>query len=120
MAYIIIRILITAVGLFVATALVPGVEADSAQTLIWGAIALGIINVLVRPLIVLLTLPVSVLTLGAFLLVINAAMLSLAGWFVDGLQVQSFLSALFGAILVSIVSWAGTSFIHHPSNSKWG
>ena len=95
MAHIVVRVLITALGLYMAAALIPGIEADSPGAFIWAAIALGIVNTLVRPLIVLLTLPVSVVTLGGFLLVINAAMLKLADWFVDGLHVQGFLSALF-------------------------
>lgn len=111
MAQIIVKVLIIAVGLWVATILVPGMEVDSNSDLLWAAIALGVINVLVKPLIVLLTLPVSVLTLGLFLLIINAAMLNLADWFVDGLHVEGFFSALFGAIIVSVVSWAANAFI---------
>ena len=111
MAQVVVRVLITAIGLWAAAALIPGIDADSNGALLWAAIALGIINVLVKPLIVLLTLPVSILTLGLFLLVINAAMLNLADWFVDGLHVDGFFSALFGAIIVSLVSWAANAFI---------
>ena len=77
----------------------------------------AIVNTLVRPLIVLLTLPVSVVTLGGFLLVINAAMLHLADWFVDGLHVQGFLSALFGALIISVVSWAVNSFVRNEESN---
>ena len=111
MAHIVVRVLITALGLYMAAALIPGIEADSPGAFIWAAIALGIVNTLVRPLIVLLTLPVSVVTLGGFLLVINAAMLKLADWFVDGLHVQGFLSALFGALIISVINWAVNSFV---------
>lgn len=111
MAGVIVRVLITALGLYVAAALVPGIEVDGPGAFIWAAIALGVINVLVRPLIVLLTLPVSLFTLGGFLLVINAAMLNLADWFVDGLQVRGFFSALFGALIVSVVNWAANAFL---------
>lgn len=111
MARIVVQVLIIALGLYAAAALVPGIAVASPGAFIWAAIALGLINVLVRPLIVLLTLPVSVVTLGGFLLVINAAMLNLADWFVDGLQVQGFFSALFGALIISVVNWAVQTFV---------
>ena len=111
MARIVVQVLIIALGLYAAAALVPGIVVESPSAFIWAAIALGLINVLVRPLIVLLTLPVSLVTLGGFLLVINAAMLNLADWFVDGLQVQGFFSALFGALIISVVNWAVNSFV---------
>ena len=111
MARIVVQVLIIALGLYAAAALVPGIAADSPGAFIWAAIALGVINVLVRPLIVLLTLPVSLVTLGGFLLIINAAMLNLADWFVEGLQVRGFFSALFGAIIISITNWAVNAFV---------
>ena len=111
MARLIIRVLITAIGLYVATLLIDDIRVDSNGTLIWAAIALGLVNALVRPLVILLTLPATVLTLGVFLLVINAAMLHLAAWFVSGFHVEGFFSALFGAIIVSLVSWAMESLI---------
>lgn len=111
MAGFILRILIVAAGLWLATALIPGIAADGIGALVWAAVALGVINAIVRPLIVLLTLPVTLLTLGLFLLVINAGMLNLADWFVPGFRVDGFFSALFGAIVVSIVSWAGSAWI---------
>ena len=72
--------------------------------MIWGDNALGLINAFVRPILVVLTLPVTVLTLGLFLLILNAAMLNLAGWFVDGFHVDGVWSSIFGAIVVSIIS----------------
>ena len=80
------------------------VSAASTAALVWAAIALGLINAFVRPVLVLLTLPFTILTLGVFLLILNAGMLNLAGWFVDGFEVVGFWSAVFGAIIVSIVS----------------
>ena len=108
---IILRTLITALGIWLATYLVPGVSASSAGALIWAAIALGLINAFVRPVLVLLTLPFTILTLGLFLLLLNAAMLNLAGWFVDGFEVVGFWSAVFGAIVVSLVSGLCSQFI---------
>jgi putative membrane protein len=111
MAGFIIRILISAFALWLATVLVPGLSAQGAASLIWAAFWLGIINALVRPIVVLLTLPITLLTLGGFLLVINAGMLALVGWLLDGFEVAGFFSALFGSIVVSLISWAAASFI---------
>ena len=108
---IIVRTLITALGIWLASYLVPGVSATSTGALIWAAIALGLINAFVRPVLVLLTLPFTVLTLGLFLLILNAGMLNLAGWFVDGFEVVGFWSAVFGAIIVSVVSGICSRFI---------
>lgn len=108
---IIIRTLIAALGVWLATVLVPGVSAESTGALLWAAIALGLINAIIRPLVVILTFPLTVLTLGLFLLIINAAMLNLTGWLVSGLVVEGFWSSLFGAIVVSVVSWLGSNFI---------
>lgn len=108
---IILRTLITGLGIWLATYIVPGVSATSTAALIWAAIALGLINAFVRPVLVLLTLPFTILTLGLFLLVLNAGMLNLAGWFVDGFQVVGFWSAVFGAIVVSLVSGLCSKFI---------
>jgi len=108
---IILRTIINALGLWLATYLVPGVNAASTGALIWAAIALGLINAFVRPVLVLLTLPITILTLGVFLLLLNAAMLNLAGWFVDGFEVVGFWSAVFGAIVVSLVSVLCSHFI---------
>lgn len=108
---IILRTAIIALGIWLATYIVPGVTASSTGALIWAAIALGLINAFVRPVLVLLTLPFTILTLGIFLLVLNAGMLNLAGWFVDGFGVVGFWSAVFGAIIVSVVSTFCSRFI---------
>lgn len=108
---IVIRLLIVAAGLWLATVIVPGVEATTTGALIWAAIALGLINAFVRPLVVLFTLPLTILTLGLFLLVVNAAMLNLAGWFVDGFIVEGFWSSVFGAIVVGVTGWLGSAFV---------
>lgn len=108
---IILRTLITGLGIWLAIYLVPGVSAASNSALIWAAIALGLINAFVRPILVLLTLPFTILTLGLFLLLLNAAMLNLAGWFVDGFDVVGFWNSVFGAIVISLVSGVCSSFI---------
>ncbi len=111
MTGILLRMAITALGIWLATVLVPGVTAQSTGALIWAAIALGLINAVIRPVLVLLTLPVTILTLGLFLLILNAAMLNLAGWLVDGFEVVGFWSSVFGAIVISLVSGACSHFI---------
>lgn len=108
---IILRTLITGLGIWLATYIVPGVSGSSAGALIWAAIALGLINAFVRPVLLLLTLPFTILTLGLFLLVLNAGMLNLAGWFVDGFEVLGFWSAVFGALVVSLFSGLCAQFI---------
>lgn len=108
---IILRTVITGLGIWLATYLVPGISASSTAALVWAAIALGLINAFIRPLLVVLTLPLTVLTLGLFLLILNAGMLNLVGWFVDGFEVVGFWDAVFGAIVVSVVSGLCSSFI---------
>ncbi|KAA1192571.1 phage holin family protein [Pseudohalioglobus sediminis] len=107
----VLRTVIIGLGIWLAAYLVPGVSAQSTGALVWAAIALGLINAFVRPVLVVLTLPFTILTLGLFLLILNAGMLNLAGWFVDGFDVTGFWSAVFGAIIVSLVSWLCSSFI---------
>ena len=107
----ILRTVIIGFGIWLTAYLVPGVSANSTEALIWAAIALGLINAFERPLLVLLTLPFTLLTLGLFLLILNAGMLNLASWFVDGFEVVGFWSAVFGAIVISIASGLCSSFI---------
>jgi putative membrane protein len=107
----IIRVLVVAAGLWVASKIIPGVEITDGWALLLAALVLGIINAIVRPVVIIMTLPLTILTLGLFLLVINAAMLSLAAWLLDGMTVAGFWSAFFGAIVVSIVAWLVTWFI---------
>ena len=113
-----IRVLIVAAGLWVASKLVPGVAITDGWSLLWAALVLGIINALVRPVIIILTLPLTILTLGLFLLVINAAMLSLVAWMLDGVTVAGFWSAFFGAIVISITGWLASWFIGGPGQGR--
>ena len=103
--------LVIALALWVTAYILPGVAFSSTTALAVAAIVLGVINALVRPILTVLTLPITILTLGLFLLLLNAAMLNLAGWFVDGFEVVGFWSAVFGAIVVSVVSGLCSQFI---------
>lgn len=106
-----LRVVIVALGLLLASAIVPGVEVEGGWSLLVAALLLGIVNAVVRPVAIILTLPLTILTLGLFLLIINAAMLSLVAWMLDGLVVTGFWPAFFGSIVVSITGWLASRFI---------
>lgn len=110
MTYFFLRAAIASLGLWLASVLVNGLAFDSAMTLILAAILLGIVNGLVRPLVVLLTLPLTILTLGFFLLVVNGIMLALVAGLLPGFSIAGFWDAFWGSIIVSLVSWIGSSF----------
>jgi putative membrane protein len=97
--------LVVALGLAAAAYLVPGVAVASGTALAVGALVLGFVNAVVRPLLTLLTLPLTILTLGLFYFVVNAAAFALAAALVPGFSVASFGAALLGALVVSLVSW---------------
>lgn len=111
MAGFLVRVIIVMAGLWLASAIVPGLDIRGVGTLLGAAVLLGIVNAIVRPIVVILTLPVTILTLGLFLLVINAAMLGLVAAFFDGFHVAGFGSAVLGAIVVSITGWIASYFI---------
>jgi putative membrane protein len=106
-----VRLLINALGLWVAQAIVPGVEITGVWTLFAAALLLGIANAVVRPVIVLLTLPITVLSLGLFLFVVNAAVLAVVAALLGGFVLRGFFSALLGSVVVSIVSWIAAWYI---------
>jgi putative membrane protein len=108
---IVLRTLITMLGLFLASALVPGVSISGAWTFIFAAVLLGLVNAFVRPIAFVLTLPITLFTLGLFLLVLNAAMFALVAAMLDSFIVAGFWSALFGAIIVSITSTIASWYI---------
>jgi len=108
---LVLRTLVSALGLWVADALVPGISISGTATLFIGALLLGLVNAVVRPVIVFLTFPITVLTLGLFLLVVNAAMLGLVASLVDGFRVAGFASALLGSIAVSLTGWIASWYI---------
>jgi len=106
-----LRLLVVAFGLWLASALVPGIEVQGLWTLLGAALLLGIVNAVVRPLFVILTLPITLLTLGLFLLVVNAAMLGLVAWMFDHFTIAGFWPALLGSIVVSLTGWLASYFI---------
>lgn len=106
-----LRFAISALGLWIASVLVPGVYIKGGWTLVIAALLLGIVNALVRPIVLVLTFPFTLITLGLFILVVNAAMFALVAAFLDGFRLSGFWAALFGALVVSITSWIASSFI---------
>ena len=106
-----LRAAIAALGLWLASVWLPGLSFDSTQKLVIAALLLGVVNAIVRPIAFVLTLPITVVTLGLFLLVLNAAMVGLVAWITPGFRIDSFWTALLAALIVSIVSWAGSAVI---------
>lgn len=98
--------LINAVALFAVSYLMASVQVSDVGTALIAALVLGLVNTLVRPLLVLLTLPVTLLTLGLFIFVINGLMFWVVASMIGGFQVGGFWSAVGGALLYSIISWA--------------
>ena len=105
-----IRAAVVAIGLWLASKM--GLVAfNSTGTLIAAALLLGVVNAFVRPIIIILTLPITLITLGLFLLVINALMLMLVSWFLPGFLVAGFWPAIGAAIVVSLTSWIMSGWI---------
>lgn len=107
----IIRTLINALGLWIASALIPGISFTGSGTLLVAAFLLGIVNAVVRPVLIFLTLPITILTLGIFLFVINALMLMFVAALLDGFILSGFWAAFFGALIISITSWFASWYI---------
>jgi len=107
----VLRGLIAALGLWIATRWLPGVAIDTPLTLVLAGLLLGLVNAIVRPIAIILTLPMTIVTLGLFLLVINAAMVGLVALMMPGFQLRGFWNAVLTAIIVSLVSWIGSWFI---------
>ena len=103
--------IIAMLGLFLASQLLPGVTIFGTGTFILAALLLGLVNAVVRPIAFLLTLPLTIVTLGLFLLVLNAAMFGLVAALLDNFTVSGFWSAIFGAIIVSITSTVSSWYI---------
>jgi putative membrane protein len=106
-----LRFLITAGGLMLAAWLLDGIQLGGPASLLFAALALGVVNAIVRPILLVLTLPITIVTLGLFLLVLNGAMLGLAALVVPGFTIDGFWTALFGAVIVSLTGMAANWFI---------
>ncbi len=117
---LLVRWAVNAVGVLVATQVIPGIEVGSFFGLLVAALLLGLLNAFVRPILTLVTLPLVLLSFGLFLWVINALLLLFVGWLVKPLDVSSFWSALGGAAVISLISWLAGSFINLNGGSGGG
>ena len=104
-----LRAAIAALGLWLATVLISGFTIATPGSLVLAALVLGVCNALVRPVLLILTLPITVLTLGLFLLVVNAAVVALVAWLVPGFTIAGFVPALLGSLVVSVTGWIGSA-----------
>ncbi|HYT69994.1 MAG TPA: phage holin family protein [Gemmatimonadales bacterium] len=105
------RLLITALGLWAAATIVPGVTIRGVGNLIVAALLLGLVNAVIRPVILILTLPLTVLTLGLFILVVNGISLALVAWLMPGFTIAGLPPAILGSIVVGLTSWFASAFV---------
>jgi putative membrane protein len=119
MAYLILRWLILAIAIGVTAWLMPGMQVGGGiGGLIIAAAVLGLVNAIIRPIVSFFTCPLIILTLGLFILVINALMLSLTSWLIpDILQVSGFWTTLLASLIISVISGLLTAFLH--DESRW-
>jgi putative membrane protein len=108
---ILIRWTILTVSIIAASYLLEGIHVSGFFSAFFAAAALGILNALFRPILLILTLPINVLTLGLFTFIINALMLKMASGIIPGFEVHGFWTAVIGSLIISIISWLLNSFI---------
>jgi putative membrane protein len=127
---VVLRWLILTSAILVAAYLIEGIEVRGFGTALFAAALLGILNAFFRPVLIILTLPINILTLGLFTFVINALLLMMASGVIGGFEVHGFWAAFFGSLVISLVSWLLSSFINEQGrigyidlkrreNGKW-
>lgn len=114
MKNLLIRWLVLTLAVFLAAQIVPGISYDTATSLLIAGLVLGILNAFLKPVLTLLSLPFILVTLGLFLVIINAVTLKLTDWLVPGFHVKGFLAAILGALIISVVNL----FFGNNSNPK--
>jgi putative membrane protein len=125
-----LRVLVNALAIWVATEIVPGIGVRDTSTVVVAALVLGLLNAVVRPVLLVLTLPLTLVTLGLFLFVLNALCLWLTSAVVPGFHVRGFWAAFWGALIVSALSWAVNGFVSdrgrvvmikrwRPASGRW-
>lgn len=130
MVGIVLRWLILTLAILVAAHLIEGIEVRGFGSALFAAALLGILNAFFRPILIILTLPITILTLGLFTFVINALLLMMASGVIGGLEVHGFWAAFFGSLIISLISWLLSSFINEKGrvgyidlkkrrNGKW-
>lgn len=111
----IIRLLFNALGLVLIAQYVPGIQVSGFYPAFIAALVLGVLNVIIKPVLLILTLPITIITLGLFAFVINALLFQFAASFIEGFTVKNFWYALLGSLLMSIVSAIGNRWINNES-----
>ena len=109
---LLVRWLILTAAIMVASYLIQGIEVNGFFSAFFAAAILGVLNVFFRPILLILTLPINILTLGFFTFIINAVLLKMASGVISGFVVHGFWSAVFGGLIISVVSWLLNSFIN--------
>lgn len=114
----ILRLLFNALGLLLISELIDGITVGGLYPAIIAAVVLGILNIIIRPILLILTLPITIVTLGLFAFVVNASLFLFAASFIEGFEVQNFWYALLGSLLMSVVSTIGNRWINQESTKK--
>jgi len=109
---LVLRWLILTVAIMVAAYLIEGIEVKGFWSAFFAAAILGVLNALFRPILIILTLPITILTLGLFTFVINAVLIMMVSGVIGGFEVHGFWSAFLGSLIISVVSWLLSSFIN--------
>jgi putative membrane protein len=111
LARFVVRAIFAALGLWIASKIVPGVSFTDTGSLIFAAVLLGLVNAFVRPVVFILTLPLTLVTLGLFLLVLNAAMIGLVALMLDGFAVHGLVPGILAAVVTGLTSWIGHALL---------
>lgn len=116
--YLLARWFVSALALLLAAYLVPGIEIAGFYSALVVALILGLINAIIRPVLIILTLPITLLTLGLFTLIINALLFWFVSLFVRGFTVHGFTAAFMGALVISVVSWIMNRFVFNKNRRR--
>ncbi len=116
---LLVRWLVLTAAIVIASYLISGIEVSGFFSAFFAAAILGILNIFFRPILFILTLPINILTFGLFTFVINALLLKMASGIISGFQVHGFWSAVFGALVISVVNWLLTSFINEQGRVEY-
>jgi putative membrane protein len=109
---LLIRWLLLTISIILTSYLVGGIHVSSFGSALFAALVLGILNALFRPILLIITLPINILTLGLFTFVINALLLKMVSGLVPGFEVHGFFTAVFGSLIISLISWLLNSFVN--------
>lgn len=114
MRFLVLRLFLNAFGLVLADSLLDGIQFDTPWAVLSASIMVGVVNALIRPVLFILTLPLTVVTLGLFTVVLNAFLLLIVDWSVAGFHIYAFRSAMACALILSLVSFIGSRFLTEP------